>query len=304
MIGAPVTVVVCKWLAPEAFSATGPDAVWRGMSAIAGSWIGGGANQVAMQQMFRPSDALFSSMIAVDVVFSNILLAALLFLATRNGAVNRLLKADTSSIDAIKARLSAIRGQHVRIPTANDLMLIAAVGLGSTGLAHVLANRIGPFIALRFPELGERLSLSSTFFWMVLPVSLFGILLSNTPLKKLEHAGASKVGTVFLYVMIATIGMKMDILAVFARPVFFLMGFIWISFHVLFTFLVARLMKAPFFFVAVGSQANIGGPASAPVVAAAFDPALAPVGALLAVMGYAIGTYGAYICTVWMQAVY
>lgn len=139
---------------------------------------------------------------------------------------------------------------------------------------------------------------------MVLLVSMFGIILSNTPLKKLEYAGASKVGTIFLYIMIATIGMKMDILSIFQQPIFFLMGFIWIGFHILFTFIIARLMKAPFFFVAVGSQANIGGPASAPVVAAAFDPALAPVGALLAVMGYAIGTYGAYICAVLMQAVY
>jgi uncharacterized membrane protein len=304
MIGAPLTIIVCKFISPEVFSATGDNEVWRGMAAIAGSWIGGGANQVAMQQMFKPSDALFSSMIAVDVVFSNILLAVLLFLATKNNLVNRFLKADTTSIDAIKVRLSSIREQNVKIPTTADLMMIAAVGITCTGLSHVLANQIGPFIGSHYPEIGTKFSLSSTFFWMVLLVSMFGIILSNTPLKKLEHAGASKVGTIFLYIMITTIGMKMDILAVFGQPIFFLMGFIWISFHILFTFIVARIMKAPFFFVAVGSQANIGGPASAPVVAAAFDPALAPVGALLAVMGYAIGTYGGYICAVLMQAVY
>lgn len=304
ILGAPLTVIICKTLAPEAFSATGDNEVWRGMAAIAGSWIGGGANQVAMQQLFKPSDALFSSMIAVDVVFSNILLAVLLFFAARTGAVNRFLKADTSSIDAIKLRLANIRQQGLRMTSTSDLMAIAAVGFSATALAHVLANRIGPYIAVNYPEIGERFGLSSAFFWMVLLVSVMGIILSNTPLKKLEGAGASKVGTVFLYLMIATIGMKMDILAVLAQPVFFLMGFIWIVFHILFTLLVARIIRAPFFFVAVGSQANIGGPASAPVVAAAFDPALAPVGALLAVLGYAIGTYGAYVCALLMQAVY
>lgn len=304
MLGAPLTVLVCKAIAPETFSATGDAAVWRGMAAIAGSWIGGGANQVAMQQLFKPSDALFSGMIAVDVVFSNLLLAVLLFFAARSAAVNRFLGADTASIDAIKARLAGIREKGLRMPTTGDLMAMAAVGLGATGLAHVLANRIGPFVAARYPEIGERFGLSSTFFWMVLLVSAMGIVLSNTPAKKLEGAGASKLGTVFLYIMVATIGMKMDIMAVLQQPVFFLMGFIWIVFHILFTLLVARLIRAPFFFVAVGSQANIGGPASAPVVAAAFDPALAPVGALLAVLGYAIGTYGAYITALLARAVY
>lgn len=304
IIGAPLTIIICKSIAPETFSATGSDEVWRGMSAIAGSWIGGGANQVAMQQMFKPSDGLFSSMIAVDVVFSNILLAFLLFGASKNKAINRFLGADTSSIDAIKTRLSTMREQGAKMPSTTDLVLIAAVGFASVGFAHLAANRIGPYIGYKFPEWAEKFSLSSTFFWMILIVSFLGIIFSNTPLKKLENAGASKVGTLFLYVMVATVGMKMDILSVLGKPIFFLMGFIWISIHIIFTFVVAKLIKAPFFFVAVGSQANIGGPASAPVVASAFDPALAPVGALLAVLGYAIGTYGGYICAVLMQAVY
>ena len=42
---------------------------------------------------------------------------------------------------------------------------------------------------------------------------------------------------------------------------------------------------------------------AAPVVAAAFHPALAPVGVLLAVLGYALGTYGAILCAQMMAAV-
>lgn len=165
IIGAPLTIIVCKFIAPDAFSATGTDEVWRGMAAIAGSWIGGGANQVAMQQMFKPSDGLFSSMILVDVIFSNILLAVLLFGATKNNAINRFLKADTKSIDEIKARLSSIREQNMRIPTTADLMMIVAVGLTCTGLAHLMANQIGPFIALHYPEIGTKFSLSNRFFF-------------------------------------------------------------------------------------------------------------------------------------------
>lgn len=304
ILGGPIALSIGKLIHPEAFAGTGPDEVWRGMATIAGSWIGGGANQAAMKEMFQPSAPLFSGMIAVDVLVANVLMALLLFMAGKNDRINRFLNADTRSLDEVKARLVAIRNENARIPSSTDLMKIAAVGIVPTGLAHLLANRIGPYLGAHFPELSQKLSLSSTFFWMVLLVSLFGILLSLTPLKKLEGAGASKVGTVFLYILVATIGMNMDVLSIFDTPVFFLVGFIWILFHLVVIFLAAKLTRAPLFFVAVGSQANVGGAASAPVVASAFDSALAPVGAILAVLGYAIGTYGAYISALIMQAIY
>ena len=95
----------------------------------------------------------------------------------------------------------------------------------------------------------------------------------------------------------------MNVLAIFDDPALFLIGFIWMSIHAILLILVAKIIKAPFFFLAVGSQANVGGAASAPVVASAFHPSLAPVGVLLAVMGYAIGTYGAWLCGILMQGV-
>jgi len=130
-----------------------------------------------------------------------------------------------------------------------------------------------------------------------------GVALSFTRARKLEGAGASKFGSAFLYVLIATIGMNMDITQVLDNPGFFAIGLVWISIHILLMLLVAWLIRAPFFFVAVGSQANIGGAASAPVVASAFHPSLATVGVLLAVLGYAVGTYGAYFCGLLMQQV-
>jgi len=102
-------------------------------------------------------------------------------------------------------------------------------------------------------------------------------------------------------VLVATIGMKMNILAIFENPGLFIVGLIWMAFHALLLIAVAKGIKAPFFFMAVGSQANVGGAASAPIVASAFHPSLAPVGVLLAVLGYAIGTYGAWICGILMQ---
>ncbi len=303
IIGGPVALMLTRLISPESFTGTGVDEVWRGMSTMAGSWIGGGANQAAMRDIFQPSSELFSVMIAVDVVTANLLLAVLLFLASRNTQVNRYLQADTTALDAVRDRMSQIHLEGMRHTRTDDLIKMVAVAFAATAFSHWAGGKLGPFFKENFPAL-ERFSFSSSFFWTILIVSALGILLSFTSLRKLEGAGASRVGTVLLYMLVTTIGMQMDITAIFHYPVFFLMGIIWISVHGLLLFLVARWLRVPLFFAAVGSQANVGGAASAPVVASAFDPALAPVGALLAVLGYAIGTYGAYLSALIMQAIY
>ena len=138
------------------------------------------------------------------------------------------------------------------------------------------------------------MSLHEPFVWVVLISTFVGLGLSFTRARTLEGAGASNIGTLLLYFLIAAIGMQMDILALFDRPWLYLLGLVWLGFHILMLWLVGRLLKVPFFYFAIGSQSNIGGPASAPVVASAFHPALAPVGALLGTLGYATGTGLAY----------
>jgi uncharacterized membrane protein len=143
--------------------------------------------------------------------------------------------------------------------------------------------------------------LNSSFFWMIFIATIIGVFLSYSPLKKFEGAGASKIGSVFIYILVASIGMKMDLSLIFNNLGLIAIGFVWIAIHAGLLILVAKLIKAPYFFLAVGSQANVGGAASAPVVASAFHPSLATVGVLLAVFGYAIGTIGAVACTFLMQ---
>ena len=136
---------------------------------------------------------------------------------------------------------------------------------------------------------------------MVLFATAIGIGLSFTKAKNYEGAGASKIGGMFIYILVATIGMKMDLGKVLDNPGLIAIGLIWITIHAGLLILMVKIIKAPFFFLAVGSQANVGGAASAPVVASAFHPSLATVGVLLAVFGYAIGTIGAVACTFLMQ---
>jgi uncharacterized membrane protein len=149
----------------------------------------------------------------------------------------------------------------------------------------------------------ENSNLGSHFFWLVILATIGGMVLSTTKARSFESAGASKIGSVFIYILVATIGLKMDITAIFRTPGIFLVGGIWMLVHATLLIVVAKLIKAPVFFLAVGSQANVGGAASAPVVAAAFHPSLAPVGVLLAVVGYTIGSGAAYYTATLMQSV-
>jgi len=301
MFGGPLVLMLFATLAPDLVGGTGPDAVWRGMTTVAGSWIGGGANQTAMKEVFSVGDEVFSSWIAVDVIVANVWMAFLLFGAGRSDAIDARIKADHSAIDALKEKVAAYQDAHARIPTTTDIFTILAVGFGATAVGHLGADGIAPFIAERAPSLAK-FSLTSKFFWLIVIATTLGVGLSFTRARTLEGAGASKLGSVLLYVLVASIGMKMNLLAIFDRPGIFLVGLTWIAIHAGLMLLVGRLIRAPFFFVAVGSQANIGGAASAPVVASAFHPVLAPVGVMMAVLGYAVGTYAAWLCGLMMQS--
>ncbi|MEM8946602.1 MAG: DUF819 family protein [Planctomycetota bacterium] len=313
VIGGPLAIFLFSLFDPSSVGGEGADAIWRGLSTVAGSWIGGGANQLAMKEIWMAdefaNESLFTAMIAVDVVIAEVWMFFLLLGVGQHQAIDRMLRADASAIGALQQKMEHYTKSTARIPTTADLMVIAAVGFGVCAMCHYLAGLIAPavdeFVAQdpsRYQWL-RNFSLHKEFFWVVVLATTLALGLSFTRVRQLEGAGASKLGTVFIFILVAVIGMRMDIRAVVAHPKLFLVGGIWMVFHVGLMVLVGYLIRAPFFYIAVGSKANIGGVASAPVIAAAFHPSLAPVGVLLAVLGYVLGTYGAYLCGVFMQAV-
>jgi uncharacterized membrane protein len=302
VLGGPLAIIIVSAFAPELVGGAGPDAVWRGMTTIAGSWIGGGANQAAMYEVFDPSDELFSAMVTVDIIVANFWMAFLLYGAGMSDRLDTIFKADSSAITNLRKKIEDYRASIARIPDLTDLTVIAAIAFGVTAIGHWGADLFAPFIGENFPNL-SRLSLDSRFFWIIVIATTGGLLLSFTKFRAYEGAGASKMGSLLLYILVATIGMKMNVMAIFENPALFMLGFIWMLVHVTLLLGIGKLIKAPFFFTAVGSQANVGGAASAPIVAAAFHPALAPVGVLLAVFGYAVGTYAAWFCGILMQMV-
>lgn len=302
VIGGPIAIILISLVNPEIVGGQGPDAVWRGMTTIAGSWIGGGANQAAMFEMFDVSNDMFSVMVTIDIIVANLWMAVLLIMAAKAKQLDASTGADTSALDDLREKVEAFHAKHSRIPQLPDFMYLLAIAFGITGFAHLVADVVAPWIGTNYPALSDY-SLNSKFFWMVVVATTGGLLLSFTKVRLMEGVGASKVGSAFIYVLVASIGMKMNILAIVDHFELFVVGFVWMLIHATLLLTVAKLIKAPTFYMAVGSQANVGGAASAPVVASAFHPSLAPVGVLLAVLGYALGTYAAWFCGQLMRMV-
>jgi uncharacterized membrane protein len=307
IIGGPIAILLISFFSPETVGGSDFDAVWRGLSTLAGSWIGGGANQTAMLEIYKYNPAKYGGMVIVDIVVANVWMAILLIGIGKKDSINKWLQADTNAIDELKNKVITFTKKVKRNPSLTDFMIMLAIAFGTVGFGHFSAKYLSQFFSEIVAAINSQTwrnvfsFLSSPFFWLISISTMVAIVLSYTKAKTYEGAGASKLGSIFIYILVATIGMKMDLNQAFENPGLMFIGFVWISIHALLLIIVAKIIKAPYFFLALGSQANVGGAASAPIVAQAFHPSLATVGVLLAVFGYAIGTVGAILCTILME---
>jgi uncharacterized membrane protein len=278
IVGGPVSLALFGGFLPE-------DA-WKGFAALSGSWIGGTANMVAIAESVDTPPSAFNPIIVVDTVVGYGWMGVLLFFSVWQKKFDRWSSANTRAIEETNARLAELdRDRH---PTkVRDAAFLVGIGMG----AAVLSVNLGSTM----PALGDPTIISGTT-WAVLIVVTGGLILSFTPLRNYEKVGASQLGYTALYLLLAGIGAQADLKAVLQAPVYLVAGAVWISIHVAILYLAARIVRAPLFFVATGSMSNIGGAASAPVVAGVYHPAMAPVGLLMAVVGYVFGIYGALAC--------
>ncbi|MDX1623623.1 MAG: DUF819 family protein, partial [Gemmatimonadota bacterium] len=282
VIGGPIALAVFgRWLPPDA---------WQGLAALSGSWIGGSAQLVAVAESVGTPDAMLGPIIVVDTVAGYGWMAILLFLSGWQARFDEWNRADTELIQRTNEALAA-KYEEIRQPiTLRDAALIVGIGFVGAYLCVVLGDAL--------PELGDPQIVSHTT-WAVIAVTTLGLGLSFTKVSELEGPGASRLGTLALSLLVTAIGARGDLKAILDAPMFLATGMLWISIHVVILFVVARWIRAPLFFLATGSMANVGGAASAPVVATVYHPAMAPMGVLMAVLGYVIGIYAALSCA-WM----
>jgi uncharacterized membrane protein len=281
-LGGVLAYAALGWLVPP----EGQDQAWRGLAALCGSWIGGGANFTAVGSAADASAATLGTFTVLDVAVASAWMAVVLSFAGRERAMDAKIGADRSAIDAVRERVEQYQASNARPTDLRALLGIAAVGLGGAALC-ALASRHLP--VLSFPRVGE---VVNAFTWLVLLASVIGVGISFTPLRRLEGQGASAIGSVFLYLLVASIGAKASFREIAEPANLGLLAVValWMIVHAGGMLLLRRWLRAPIFFLGVGSFANVGGAASAPVVAGAFHPALAPVGVLLAILGYVLGT--------------
>ncbi len=278
IIGGPISLLV--------FGRFLPDDMWMGFAALSGSWIGGTANMVAIAESVGTPEPILGPIIVIDTVVGYGWMGVLLLLSGFQSRFDRWIGADTTGLTAATRRAAEAEVELRPIELRHLAML---VGLGFAG--SVLAVAAGA----RLPSLGDPTIISSTT-WAVLIVVTGGLMLSFTRVRELESVGASKLGYAALYLLLTGIGAQANLRAVLDAPILFAAGALWISIHVLILLVAARLLRAPLFFVATGSMANVGGAASAPVVAGVYHPAMAPVGLMMAVAGYVLGIYGGLLC--------
>ena len=289
VIGGPlVYLLFASYLPPDA---------WKGMAALSGSWIGGGANFAAIKESVGAPDSIIGPIIIVDTAVGYTWTGILLFLANYQRIIDRWNGASSGELEDINLRLREFEKSDIKPITMSEASIIIAVGfIGAyvcRKLGYGLYDLSNPFLSEKVPQIA---AIFGGFTWMIILITTVGILLSFTRLRDVEKSGASKIGYLALFLFLTSIGAKADLRGILEAPVLILVGTLWILLHIGLMFLVARLIKAPMFLVAIGSQANIGGAASAPIVAAAYYESMAPVGLLMGVLGYLLGNYAALVC--------
>ena len=278
IVGGPISYLMFQGFLPA-------DA-WTGFAALSGSWIGGTANMVAIAESVGTPDSAMGPIIVVDTVVGYGWMGVLLFFSGYQARFDRKTGANTDAIDDTNRRLAEMNTHRAPI-TLRDAIILIGLGMGGA----VIAVNLGAGL----PRIGDPTIISPTT-WTVLIVVTGGLMLSFTALRDFETVGASHLGYTGLYLLLAGIGAQANLVAVLQAPVYLAAGVVWIAIHVGILLIATRIVRAPLFFLATGSMANIGGAASAPVVAGVYHPAMAPVGLLMAVVGYIMGIYGALVC--------
>ncbi|MFW5973054.1 MAG: DUF819 domain-containing protein [Bacteroidota bacterium] len=285
MVAGTVGIVIGAPIAYLAFGAFLPPDAWQGFAALSGSWIGGTANLLFIQQHVGADASVLGPIIVVDTVVGYGWMGILIFLSAFQARFDRWNRADMTAVEALNDRLLELDTERTPISTS-DVSVIVGIAFVAAA-AGVWIGQIMPV-----PSIGG-IAIIGASTWAILLVVTVGLVLSFTPLRRLERAGASRIGYFALYLLLTSIGARANLAAVVDAPLFLAAGILWIGIHIAVLLIAARLLRAPLFFVATGSMANVGGAASAPIVAGVYLPAMAPVGLLMAVAGYILGIYAA-----------
>jgi uncharacterized membrane protein len=292
VIGGPLALFVYGLFDPVVLTAAGDQAIWRGLICIAGSWINGTPGLLSMKEVYGSSESLFLTSLAADVILQNIWMFFLLYSVKIQQPINRWLTGK-KEIDFTLIE----NEQQGEVVVENKKLLGHAFPLIVLGLTYSLVILSADYFASYFStkvnlDDADAFSfLEKKSFWLILFSTSFGLLLSITNLFKTAVHSWTKLGNTMLFFVIASIGSQLELSNIKLEYSFLIIGIFWLLMHLAFLMIGAKMMKAPWHYIAIGSQANIGGPASASVVAVSFHLGLASLGIILGVLSNVIGNY-------------
>jgi uncharacterized membrane protein len=258
---------------------------WSGFGALSGSWTGGSANMIAVKEALSVPDAVFAPMVIVDTVVPYLWMGTLIAMVGLQPAFDRRNRSDRAILDHLGESTVEQLASCGRRRTPAGIVVTLSVAFAASGTAHLVARQL--------PQISD---LVTSYTWTIMIVSLLGILLSFSPVRTLEHSGASRTGYDLLYFVLTAIGAKASVANIGSALVLIAAGLLIVAIHAAVLLTGARLLRAPLFLAAAASQANIGGVASAPVIAEVYHPGLASVGLLLAILGNIVGTWLGILC--------
>lgn len=252
---------------------------WKSLGALCGSWMGGGGNMLAIQAALQVDEGSMAYALVMDSICGTIYIMFLLWAIGRAEHFNRWTKADTKLIDSVGHSLRQAAMENEKRFTWQNLLILLGCGF----LVSALSEHAGAYVSGYIPFLDQTT-------WTVLVVTLLGVLFAMTPLGKLK--GTEEVSNVMLYIVIAMIASRADLSAIGNAPAWLLCGLVILVIHIIIMVAIAKLCRMDLFTCCVASLANIGGTATAPVLAGAYSNYLVPVGIIMALLGYVVGTGG------------
>ncbi|PWF61546.1 hypothetical protein CBX96_20555 [Shewanella sp. BC20] len=296
-IGGPISLWIGSILFPDQLLWDGSNATWRGMATLMANWLGGTANQLIVKEIHNVGDAVFAVMVTINVLFSGIWMAILLFVAKKQPVIDRFINADLRNAPAF---IESVKPSLDRRKRFFGVSLLILSLLFIFLFCHSCSEYISMILINKFPVLLQY-NLGSSFFWSMLLSTLLGLLLSMSYARHVFVKQVRFISFFLLYFMIMNIGLNVEFTSFQSIFYYFIVGLIWFFIHVVILLLFTLYFRLPIFYFAIASQCNIGGAASAPVVASAFNPKFASVAVLMAVLGYTWASFLASIIGSFMQ---
>ncbi|MBQ1991914.1 MAG: DUF819 domain-containing protein, partial [Clostridia bacterium] len=258
------------------------EGAWQALGALCGSWMGGTGNMLAIQTALNVDEATMAYVLVMDTICAMLYVMFLLWVIGFSKKFNKWTKADTRLIDEVGIALEKEAKANTKPLTWQNIMIL----LGSGLIVSAGSQYVGVALNGLLPVFDKGT-------WTVLVVTLLGVILAMTPFGKIK--GTEELSNTLLYIIIALIASRADLSSIGNAPAWIITGFIVLLFHVGVMIILAKLLKMDIFTCAVASLANIGGTATAPVLAGSYSSALVPVGIIMALLGYVVGTGGGLI---------